>query len=52
MTIILIDYGMGNLASVASAIKNCGYEVEIQSCPNKKEVSKIILQVLVALERL
>jgi glutamine amidotransferase len=33
MTVLVIDYGMGNLASVARALEDCGARVEISDDP-------------------
>ena len=31
MTILVVDYGMGNLASVARALEDCGAQVLVSS---------------------
>ena len=43
ISIAIIDYGMGNLWSVSSAIKYLGYEAVITSCPDKIKSSDILI---------
>lgn len=44
MTLLIIDYGMGNLGSVRRAFEECGASVTISNDPNKiKSASHIVL---------
>lgn len=50
--IVIVDYGMGNLNSVAKAVEFLGYEVKISNCPEDiSSASHIILPGVGAFEK-
>jgi len=46
MTVVVIDYGLGNIASILNMLKKVGVSASVASCPEKiNNADKIILPV-------